>query len=225
MTLVRRSERERVRLVDAEGRVMRAGLEALARLMRRQDEDAPQAPSPRLAMLLAKLSDQFGGRPVAVVSGWRPVGGRTRPSSRHTMGRAADIKIRGVGNRTLWEACRRIDHVGCGYYPRSTFTHVDARHRRTQWVDWSRPGQRARYGTLSGPRRRGRRAMRWPRRRGDVPLSIEIVELDGTVTVFEDAPAANAPEDEEDFEGEGAPEDGADAALPVADAEGEGGEG
>ena len=222
VTLVRRGERERVRLVDAEGRVLRTGLDALGRLMRRHDEDAPAPPAPRLALLLAKLSDAFGGRPVSVVSGWRPVGGYTRASSRHTSGRAADIKIRGVGNRTLWEACRRIDHVGCGYYPRSAFTHVDARHRRTQWVDWSRPGQRPRYGTLSGPRRRGRRSMSWPRRRDDVPLAIEIVEPDGQVTVFEDLPAADAPDHEEDFEGEGLPEGPAeDEGSLVADAAGD----
>lgn len=132
---------------------------------------------PRLALLLAKISDHFGGREVRVVSGLREVRGYTRETSRHTMGRAVDIRVSGVPNRSLWEYCRRINHAGCGYYPNSTFVHVDARRRRTQWVDWSRPGKRARYGTLRGPAGRKRR-LRMPRPsvKEDLPLQVRMAD-------------------------------------------------
>ncbi len=136
--------------------------------------------NPRLAFLLAKISDHFGGKLVRIVSGFREVRGYTRETSRHVIGNASDIHIRGVSNRAIWEFCRRLDHAGCGYYPRSTFVHVDARQRRTQWVDWSRPGRRARYGTLRGPTSlRRRRRMTRPRLAGDVPFRVPVVDADG----------------------------------------------
>lgn len=189
VTIMRRGERTEVRLVDTDGRVMREGLAALGHAMRRGDQDAPFPPNPRLALLLGRLSDEFGGRPIHVVSGFREAGGYTRESSRHTQGRATDIHIPGVPNRAIWEFCRRMDHTGCGFYPRSNFVHVDARRTRTQWVDWSGPGRRARYGTLDGPtNRRRRRSMPRPRATSDLPLSIVIVEPNGAQTELLDQP-------------------------------------
>lgn len=190
VTLLRRSERREVQLVDEEGRVLEQGLRVLGELLERSEDDerAPDA-NPRLAVLLARISDHFGGRPIRIVSGFRPAGGRTRESSRHTKGRATDIRVAGVPHRVVWEYCRRIDHAGCGYYPRSTFVHVDARRIRTQWVDWSRPGRRARYGTLRGPaNRRRRRRMPRPRVDQDLELEVRIVDASGDVRVFEDRP-------------------------------------
>lgn len=199
--LIRRGVEVEIPLVDSERRVLRESLTTLGSAMRRHEEDAVQPAHPRLALLLAKLSDEHGGRKVTLVSGFRAAGGRTRESSRHTMGRAADIRIQGVGNRGLWERCRRIGHAGCGYYPRSTFVHVDARRNRTQWVDWSRPGRRARYGTLRGPtrNRRRRRSMDRPRTTSDLPMVIQIVEPDGSVTSFDDT---HEPEPESNLEEE-----------------------
>ncbi|MDQ3038076.1 MAG: LysM peptidoglycan-binding domain-containing protein, partial [Myxococcota bacterium] len=159
-TLRRRDETLTVALVDAERRVTRAGVDALAQLMRPHESDAPELPHPRLALLLAAISDHFGGREITIVSGRREAGGYTRESSRHTEGRATDIRVRGVSARALWDYCRTLVDTGCGYYPRSTFVHVDVRTSAAQWVDWSSPGRRARYGNLSRP---------WPRmcRRAD----------------------------------------------------------
>lgn len=206
VTLIRRrghDEPVTLRLVDTERRPLREALDPLGAVMRRQDDDPARAPNPRLAILLAQLSDSFGGRPITIVSGWRSAGGYTRASSRHTQGRAADIRIQGVGNRTLWEACRRIDHAGCGFYPRSSFVHVDARMTRTQWVDWSRPGRRPRYGTLRGPANRRRRLrMSRPRVTSDLALAYEVAEPDGSFTSVVDEPGADEDEEEE-AEGEG----------------------
>lgn len=215
VTLVRGDERIQVQLVDTEGRVVEASLEPLGRLMRRHEGDEVVLPNPRLALLLAKISDHFGGRAIRVVSGFRTAGGYTRESSRHTSGRATDIRVQGVPNRTLWEVCRRLNHTGCGFYPRSTFVHVDARLTRTQWVDWSRPGQRPRYGTLRGPaNRRRRRRMPRPRVDGDVPLSLTIVMPNGQTRTFEDTQDSGPDGDEAELDGEDT--DGAETETGTA---------
>ena len=150
----RRDEVRTLRLVDAEGRVTLEALEGLGDLMRRHEDDAVELPHPRLALLLASISDHFGGRELVLVSGRREAGGYTRETSRHTSGHATDIRVRGVPQRALWDYCRSLSSTGCGYYPRSTFVHVDVRGRAAQGVDWSQPGDRARYGNLAAP---------WPR--------------------------------------------------------------
>lgn len=155
----RHDELATVRLVE-QGRVTREGLEALARLMRRHDEDAPELPHPRLVSLIAAISDHFGGRPIVLVSGRRAPSGYTRESSRHVSGQATDIRVEGVPHRALWDFCRSLASTGCGLYPRSTFVHVDVRERAAQWVDWSRPGARSAYGNLRGPWRRACRRAR-----------------------------------------------------------------
>ncbi len=193
VTVVRREERRSIALVDEHGHVRREGLRELGEMMRKHEDDAAREPNPRLALLLAHLSDHFGSRPFTLVSGFREAGGYTRESSRHTRGRAVDVRVQGVPHRAVWEVCRRIGHVGCGFYPRSTFVHIDARMRRTQWVDWSGPGQAPRYGTLRGPVRRRSsrsRAMPFPRLRHDLPMQIEIVEPDGTIAPWMDSPEA-----------------------------------
>lgn len=205
VTFVRRGERVTVQLVDAEGRVTRAGLEGLAQLMRRHENDEPQIPHPRLVRLLASIADHFGGREITLVSGRREAGGYTRESSRHTSGHATDIRVRDVPRRQLWDYCRSLHLTGCGFYPRSTFVHVDVRRHSAQWVDWSSPGRRPRYGNLSRPwprmcrnprRRRHRRCSREGRRvtrRDEVPelvqLSPDALEILAEVPAIGDDPA------------------------------------
>ena len=177
VTLIRDDRRVRARLVDESSRVVQAGLDALSEMLRREDEPADMSRSadPRLAVLLAMLSDQFGGRPIIIVSGFRDAERFTEESSRHVASSAADVRIQGVPHRSLWERCRRVRNAGCGFYPNSVFVHVDARDRRTQWVDWSGPGERPRYGTLRGPARRGHRNMSFPRADAIVPNEVQVV--------------------------------------------------
>ncbi|MGF1468462.1 MAG: LysM peptidoglycan-binding domain-containing protein [Sandaracinaceae bacterium] len=242
VTLRRRDEVAVLTLVDESRRVTRAGLEGLARLMRRHEDDPPEVPHPRLALLLAAVSDHFGGREITVVSGRREVGGWTRESSRHVSGRAADIRVRGVPRRILWDYCRSLRSTGCGYYPRSTFVHVDVRDRAAQWVDWSRPGRRPRYGNLRRPfRRRGRRrheerVTRQVTRPDDVPLDVTLTpEAQALIPEGGFAPDVEIEEDlVEDADGDlaradddGSRDDGGEAAAGVeegteADREGAG---
>jgi hypothetical protein len=122
--------------------------------MRRHEEDRAELPHPRLVRLLAAISDHFGGRDLVLVSGRRDAVGFTQETSRHVSGSATDIRVDGIPRRALWDFCRSLSSTGCGYYPRSTFVHVDVRDRAAQWVDWSRPGRRPQYGNLTGPWRR-----------------------------------------------------------------------
>ena len=43
------------------------------------------------------------------------------------------------------EFVRELPHTGVGFYPASTFTHIDVRDHESFWVDQSAPGQRTRY--------------------------------------------------------------------------------
>lgn len=203
-----------VRLLDAERRVTREGLEQLARLMRRHEEDEAELPHPRLVHLLAAISDHFGGRQITLVSGRREATRFTRESSRHVSGQATDIRVDGVSNRALWDFCRSLVQTGCGYYPRSTFVHVDVREQAAQWVDWSRPGRRPVYGNLRGAwrracRRRGAtptaacaREGRRVTREDVVPLTVELDEL--ARALMPSVPSLAAGEEPEE-EGEDAP--------------------
>ncbi len=179
----RRDRRAKIRLMDNQGRVSEKGLRQLGDLMQRLAEDKGRTAHPKLAWLVAKISDHFGGRPISLVSGFRDARGFTRETSQHISGRAMDVRVQGVPNRALWDYCRSLAGAGCGYYPRSTFVHVDARERRTQWVDWSRPGKRPRYGNLRGPRRRrrgrrGRGGIPWPKIAERIPEHVELVRDD-----------------------------------------------
>jgi len=171
VTLHRREESRRVPLVDGDRHVTIEGVRALSELMRAHDDDDALLPHPRLVLLLATIADHFGGADITIISGRREAGGYTRESSRHTRGQATDIRVRGVPMRTLWDYCRTLVDTGCGYYPRSTFVHVDVRSSETQWVDWAGPGGRARYGNLDRAwprmcRRADRRGHRFCRREG-----------------------------------------------------------
>lgn len=172
------NERKTVELLDCEGRPTRAALEHLSKLARHRSAHRPTAPeleklrdagtSPRrgVALLdvglverLAALSRRFPGRELEVVSGFRP----DSDGSQHQKARALDVVVRGVDNRTLFEACKDLADTGCGYYPNSSFVHVDVRAKGlgTSWIDASGPGQSPRYvarwsdGAVAGPKSTG----------------------------------------------------------------------
>jgi uncharacterized protein YcbK (DUF882 family) len=124
----------------------------LMRRFLRSTTGASHAIDPRLLRNLAVVSDHFGGRTVEVISGFRPFRrGQYTPHSNHNSGRAIDFRVVGVPRRTLVDFCRTLSGVGCGYYPRSVFTHMDVRGENAYWTDWSRPGERPRYGRDDRP--------------------------------------------------------------------------
>lgn len=97
----------------------------------------------RLIHLVSRVSDEFGGRPIRVVSGFRRKSHSRE--SRHKHGRAIDFAVEGVPNAALRDYLRTLDNVGVGYYPNSSFVHLDVRSRDAFWVDDAGPGESPRY--------------------------------------------------------------------------------
>jgi uncharacterized protein YcbK (DUF882 family) len=101
---------------------------------------------PRLVALVGVVSDHFGSRRLEIISGYRPYTSTqyTRHSN-HNIGNAVDFRIVGVPNEVLRDYCRTLRDVGVGYYPNSTFVHLDVRTTPAFWIDYSRPGEPPRY--------------------------------------------------------------------------------
>ena len=149
---VQTRERLRIRLVDGRGRARTAAARRLVPLWRSTRRDRSRGtPHRRLVRELARVSDHFGGRTLYIVSGLRAARGFTRESSRHVSGRAVDFRVAGVPNPVLRDYLKSLSDVGVGYYPNSTFVHLDVRDRNAYWVDTSAPGERPTYRRRGAP--------------------------------------------------------------------------
>jgi hypothetical protein len=175
LALIRYGEVFRGPLLDASGKVLPQAHARISRLMRdlRANEQLPI--DPRLLRLIAEVSDHFGGRTIVVVSGYREFTPRQfARHSRHSYGRAIDMRILGVPNEVLRDYCLSLPGVGVGYYPNSTFVHLDNRGYRSAWVDYSAPGGAPRYTCRPGSEpAREREATRRtePGGRGNLPAT------------------------------------------------------
>ena len=146
---IRAGEEFHIHTKDAHGHIPGSVLSAFERMMRQGN--ATHAPDPRLVALVGIVSSHFGGKPLEVVSGYRAyTPTQYTPHSNHNLGRALDFHIRGVPNEALWEFCRTLRNAGCGYYPNSTFVHLDVRDTKTFWIDRSRPGEPPKYDSPDG---------------------------------------------------------------------------
>jgi LysM repeat protein len=143
VTLLRGGLRFEGYVVDKHGRVLDRAKEKFADLLVTRRGERMEIDE-RLIQLIAKVSDTFGGRPIDVVSGFRRE--RAAAGSRHRHGRAIDFRVTGVPNSAVRDYLQTLDRVGVGYYPNSSFVHLDVRDKWTYWVDHSGPGQPARYG-------------------------------------------------------------------------------
>jgi uncharacterized protein YcbK (DUF882 family) len=141
---MRLDEEFRIRAKDGRGKVPAAALRSFERLMRQGHATHP--PDPRLVALVTVVSNHFAGRTLEVVSGYRAyTPTQYTPHSNHNSGKALDFRIQGVRNEELRDFCRSLRNAGCGYYPNSTFVHMDVRDAKAYWVDLSRPGEPPRY--------------------------------------------------------------------------------
>lgn len=142
VTLLRLGRSYTGQLVDQAGKVEDAASKRADRFMRSWRTGEKHEMDRRLYRLLAQVSDQFGGRKMVVISGFRPFRDKQfTKNSRHNHGKAIDFRVVGVPIRALFDYCRGFRDVGCGYYPNSGFIHMDVREHKTQWTDYSRPGQ------------------------------------------------------------------------------------
>ncbi|MEM7138922.1 MAG: LysM peptidoglycan-binding domain-containing protein [Myxococcota bacterium] len=135
----------RVKLFDSKGKVIPKGRQKLARFLRDRESGEVRRPHVRLMRVLSYLSDRFNGRTIEVVSAYRSPKSGGSESSRHATGEAVDIRVEGVPNEVLRDYCLTLSRLGVGYYPRSSFVHIDVRPQAAYWVDWSRPGEPALY--------------------------------------------------------------------------------
>lgn len=138
-------EEYEVRVGARRGRVSPTALRTLEKMMRSPSGMAHPI-EPRLAQLLAVVSNHFGSRKMEVVSGFRPfTPTQHNPHSNHMHGKAIDFRVAGVPNEAIRDFCRTLKNVGCGYYPNSVFVHMDTRDQSAFWIDYSKPGEPPRY--------------------------------------------------------------------------------
>ena len=122
-----------------------------------------------LVTRLQNLVDHFHANRIVVVSGYRP----SSAASLHQSGRAIDFHIDGVTNQAVVAFCRTLADTGCGYYPNSSFIHMDVRPPhggRVYWIDASGPGEQARYVASWPPREVGGKVPEIPRPDPAAPL-------------------------------------------------------
>jgi hypothetical protein len=102
----------------------------------------------RLLGRIQALVDHFSrpGLPAKlfIISGYRPAS----VGSMHSTGRAIDFRVEGARNEDVVAFCKTLADTGCGYYPNSSFVHVDVRDvgaGHVAWIDASGPGETPRY--------------------------------------------------------------------------------
>ncbi|MEZ4369004.1 MAG: DUF882 domain-containing protein [Kofleriaceae bacterium] len=137
---------------DAQGRPTGefddAALAALDEVFRCRRTQEVRAVDPKLYEQLSRMLDHFrsqeGGedRRFELVSGLRY---SERNSSRHHHASAADVRIKGVSIREMYDYAESLDPggMGIGIYPTSGFIHFDYRapgEPSYRWTDLSGPG-------------------------------------------------------------------------------------
>jgi uncharacterized protein YcbK (DUF882 family) len=148
--MARGTERFEAQVLTRRGRLVPAALAGITRMLRYAPTDTKLAIDPRLATLIGMVSDHFGGRALQVVSGFRPyVATQHTRHSNHNVGRAIDFSVEGVPNTVVRDYCRTFRNAGVGYYPNSTFVHLDVRQTKVYWIDYSSPGEPPRYDSPS----------------------------------------------------------------------------
>jgi len=134
-----------VRVSDRRGRMPPTTLKTMETMLRHPSGQTHPIDA-RLVALMGIVSDHFGGRKIEVISGFRPYSPtQYTPHSNHNIGYAVDFRVSGVPNEVVRDFCRTLHNTGVGYYPSSTFVHLDARAAPAFWIDYSKPGEPPRY--------------------------------------------------------------------------------
>jgi uncharacterized protein YcbK (DUF882 family) len=136
-----------LRLRDAQGKPIKGNQKRFDRFLRCHHTEVKHAMNPRLMRLLYQTGRHWPGKRVEIVSGYRNPTVAKNPRSPHMKGLACDFRVDGVKTTELRDYLRKsFDKVGVGYYPNSTFVHLDVRKDRSAfWIDYSGPGERAVY--------------------------------------------------------------------------------
>lgn len=116
------------------GHFDRTGMRRLDHFLRDEHNNRERRMDPHLIMLLWRIQQKAGGRPIGIVSAYRsPTTNHelrqetdeVAKHSMHPLGRAADIRISGWTEPQTYRLARRMHAGGVGYYNRNKFVHVD----------------------------------------------------------------------------------------------------
>jgi uncharacterized protein YcbK (DUF882 family) len=162
---VNHRETLRLRLSDEHGKPVRGLQGQMNRFLRCHYTNQQHAMNPRLTRLLYEIGQHYAGRRIEIVSGYRHPRFAKNPHSPHKQGLACDMRVPGVKNTELRDFFRqRFKNVGVGYYPNSSFVHLDVRRSASAfWIDYSGPGENALYARNAYDDLRTGRADRWKR--------------------------------------------------------------
>jgi uncharacterized protein YcbK (DUF882 family) len=138
-----------LKLRDAHGRPVKGVQRRFDHLLRCHHTNTQHKMDPRLIRLLYQTGHHWPGRRLEIVSGYRNPSVAKNPHSPHMQGLACDFRVEGVRTAELRDYLRRtFDKVGVGYYPNSSFVHLDVRKDRSAfWIDYSGPGERSIYSS------------------------------------------------------------------------------
>jgi uncharacterized protein YcbK (DUF882 family) len=141
-----------LRQKDMQGRPPKGFQKRFDRFLRCHYTNKTHAMNPRLERLLYQTGRHWPGQRIEVVSGYRSPTVAKNPHSPHMQGLACDFRVVGVKNTELRDYLRgNMKKVGVGYYPNSSFVHLDVRKDRSAfWIDYSGPGERAMYSQNPG---------------------------------------------------------------------------
>lgn len=143
------SEEADLRLADKGSKISPSTTKSMEKMLRFPG-GASHPIDARLISLLGVVSNHFGSRKIEVISGFRPyTPTQYTKDSNHNHGKAIDFRIPGVPNEQVRDFCRTLKNTGCGYYPNSTFVHMDTRESSAFWIDYSKPGEPPRYNAAN----------------------------------------------------------------------------
>jgi len=144
---INRRETMALRLRDGKGRPVKGVQRRFDHFLRCHYTNVEHKMDPRLMKLLFQTGHHWPGRRLEVVSGYRHPDVAKNPHSPHMKGLACDFRVEGVKTAELRDYLRHnFEKVGVGYYPNSSFVHLDVRKDRSAfWIDYSGPGERAVY--------------------------------------------------------------------------------
>ncbi len=144
---VNRRETFRLCIADSKGRPVRGLQRRVDQFLRCHYTNTRHRMNPRLTRLVYEAGRHWPGRRVEIVSGYRAPSVAKNPHSPHKLGLACDFRIAGVKNTELRDYLRgAFPHIGVGYYPNSSFVHLDVRQGASAfWIDYSGPGENAVY--------------------------------------------------------------------------------
>jgi uncharacterized protein YcbK (DUF882 family) len=145
---LRNNQQITLSLLDKNGNVDKESLRLLSILAGRDGQRTPRKLfHPDLIRAIQFMADQFPGKSIQVISGFRPKnrrdkrGRKRNTESYHSLGRAMDFRVVGVSSREVYQLVKQLPNVGVGFYPEAKFVHMDVRDEKTLWVDDSRAGE------------------------------------------------------------------------------------